>query len=129
MGSSRPSMVYNSVTNRWEIRGKGGDLKFAIDDANSGPILKIFSFVGSSPAIGSIGWNLGLVATISGATSLLRGDKVICDPRPPILANNNMAFSHFQVPSNAVLSFLVHAIGTVGGSLPATGWDVLAFRT
>jgi len=129
MGSTRPSIAYNSVTNRWEIKGKGGVLKLALDDGSSGVPLKMFSFVGSSPAIGSIGDQLGLVATISGGKDLLVGDKVFCNPRPPLLAAGRMAFSHFQVPSNAILSFSVHCIGTAGGSLSAMGWDVFAIRT
>ena len=125
----RPSINYNPRTNRWEVIGKGGVLQFAVDDGNTGKPIKMFYFVGSSPAIGSIGEQLGLVATISGGAGLQIGDIIFANPRPPILAASKMAFSNFQVPSNDILSFVVHAVGTAGGSLSATGWDVFAIRS
>lgn len=103
MGSSRPSLKYNAINQRWEIVGKSGDLKMAIADSNRGDILNMIGFVGSSAAISSMGLGKMLVATITNASDLKVGDKVFGNPKPAISADSLSFVSHFHVPSKACL--------------------------
>lgn len=125
----RPRIKYNSVSNRWEIRGKAGELKFAVDDGNVGVPIRFISFVGTTPAVASMNFNVPIVATISGASDLQRNDKVFGLPRNALAVGNAVGISHFHVPSNSLLHVTLHAIGTAAGSLSAMGWDIFAIRT
>lgn len=129
MGSSRPSFEYNSKANRWEIRGKGGTLKMAIDDSNVGVPIKFISFVGSSAGIASIGLGQSILGTITSADDLRRGDYVFGNMMFDTDTGNIVEVTNFHVPSNSLLNMRVHAIGTGGGSLPASAWNIFAIRT
>lgn len=128
MGSSRPSIEYNSVNNRWEVKGKGGSLKFAVEDGGSATPRRFIRFVGSTPAVASMNFNVPIVATISGAGDLLLNDIVFGHPRNALAVGNAVGISNFHVPSNAILNVTLHSIGTASGSLSAMGWDIFAIR-
>lgn len=123
MGSSRPGIHYNAVTNRWEIRGKTGRLVQAFDDAQQAPV-RIFSFVGSSAAIANTG-SLMLVGTITGGTGLKIGDKVFASPKVELSA---AILGGFHIPTTNTLNFYVASPDGVG-SMRAMSWDVFAIKT
>ena len=121
--SSRPNINYNAVSNRWEIMGKGGKLRMAVDDAQTPPV-DVHSFIGSSAALANTG-SLGICGTITNATGLKVGDKVFANPK---VALSSTFLAGFHIPTTNCLNF--YAINPAGvGSLAAMGWDVFAVRT
>lgn len=124
-GSSRPSITYNAVANRWEVRGKGGVLRFAIPD-NSNAVGKITALVGSNAALSSLGSCSVTIGSIA-VTGVGTADAVIATPR--VALPTNVAVGGFRVSGNDNINF--HAINTaiaVVASYPAMGWDIVAIR-
>lgn len=117
---------YNSVSNRWELLGKGGRLIRAFDDGNQGVPLKEMVLVGSSAntGIGSLNTAVATI-TISG-NPLRRGDVVYGNSIAAL--PTNVGIGGFVVPSNGLL--LVTAINPQSGTatLTARGWDIYAIR-
>ena len=122
-GSSRPSINYNATRNRWEIAGKGGTTRFAVDDSGT-PVVKFLSFVGSSAAIANTG-SLMLTGTITGGTGLSVGDKVFASPK---VALASAVVVGFHIPTTNTLNFYALSPNAVG-SFAARGWDVFAIKT
>ena len=118
--SSIPGLIWNTTNNRWELVGKGN--RFIQGFSRSGtPLVQTVSFIGSSPAISNVSGSIGAntVGTIDNATGLAVADIVFASPK--FMATLGVAFS-FRVPAADTLNF------SVRGSLPAGGWDVVAFR-
>ncbi len=123
----RPSFHYNSVANKWELRGKGGRLIQAFDDGAQGVPNKTMILVGSSIAT-SIASMSTAVATIAiDGNPLKRGDVVFGNPIIALTAST-VGIAGFVVPSDGLL--LAYAIGPRGaaGTLAVTGWDIFAMR-
>ena len=126
MGSSRPSQHYNSVNNRWEIRGKAGKLLGAFDDyqADIGP-LRMFHRVGSPAALAAIGTNpsIGSIPVIG----VRANDGIFAIPRVALPAG--ILVGNFRVSGSENVNF--HAgnfNNAVTGSLAGFGWDVWVMR-
>jgi len=121
MGSSRPSLVYNSVTARWEVTGRNGVLLATIPDTSQ-PLGQIRRFVGSTDAIGdAIGSLTVVTATLTGTSgNVNRGDVVFATAKT---RQTSGVLAGVSVPSNNLM--LLHIIG----SLPAMGWDVISIRS
>ncbi len=123
--SSRPSMVYNSATARWEVRGRGGALKFTVPDTNTA-LGQILHIVGSSAALAVDATYGRVVGTIAGMTDVLRGDVVMATPRISVAT---YSLCGFAVPSNSLVNFYAHdPTGVATGTLPSLSWDVLVVR-
>ncbi len=123
--SSRPSMVYNSVSARWEVRGRQGALKFTVPDTNTA-IGQILHIVGSSAALAMAATYGRIVGTIAGMTDVLRGDVVMATPRISVAT---YSLTGFAVPSNSLVNFYAHdTTGLATGTLPSLSWDVLVVR-
>ena len=124
-GSSRPSINYNPVTNRWEIRGKGGVLRFAVDDA-SNPIGKITAALGSNAALASIGSYSVKVGSIA-ITGVGTADAVFATPR--VALPSNVFVGGINVSGNGNINFsAINMNAAVIASMPAMGWDIIAIR-
>ncbi len=122
MGSSRPGIHYNSVSNRWEILGKGGALRFTIPDTNS-PIGQILHMVGSSAALAMTATYGRVIGTIAGMTSVRRGDVIMATPRITVAT---YGITGFAVPSNSLVNFYAQeTTGLATGTLASLSWDVL----
>ena len=123
--SSRPSFQYSSVSNRWELRGKGGKLLQVFPDGNAGNVLgKVtLNVVGSSAGVAAAGiGSIGVVVgTITNCTGLAVGDVVFGNPVSAMGVNAG-GFAGFHIPTTNTLN--VYSTGT----LPAMGWDIIAFR-
>lgn len=125
MGSSRPSFHYNSVTNRWELSGKGGVLKLAIPDANTA-ITSILAAVASNAAIAALGSYSSNVGSLL-VTGARVGDTVIATPKtaPP---TNVFVCNAMVSGSNNVNFRAVNVDIAVVASYPAMGWDVMLLK-
>jgi hypothetical protein len=119
-GTMVPGLRWNSITNRFEFTGKNNTFLGAYEPAGK-HIIKTISFVGSSAAISNVGGSVGAnsVGTITNSQTLAAGDIVMCSPK--FIATLGEAYG-FRVAAADTLNF------SVRGSLPAGGWDVLAFR-
>ena len=118
---------YNSISNRWELLGKGGRLIRAFDDGNQGVPVKEMIVVGSNIST-SIASMSTAIATIAIADNpLKRGDIVFGNPKSAVTANT-VGIAGFAVPSDGLLH--VYAIGPRGAAatLAAMGWDIYAIR-
>ena len=121
----KPNWGYNPRSNRWEVRGKGGDLRFTIPDTNT-PLGQILHIVGSSGAIAMNATYGRLIGTITGMSQLLRGDVVMATPRITV---PTYGIAGFAVPSNTLLNFYAQdTTGVATGTIPALSWDVLVVR-
>lgn len=117
---------YNPISNRWELRGKGGRLIRAFDDGNQGVPLKEMILVGSSLNTG-VGSHATAVATIAISNNpLLRGDVVYGNSIAAL--PSNMGVGGFVVPSNGLLHVTVVNPVDATATLTARGWDLYAIR-
>ncbi len=124
---SRASFHYNSVANRWELRGKGGRLIQAFDDAAQGVPAKAMILVGSSIATSVASLSTAVATIAISDNPLKRGDVVFGNPIAALTAST-VGIAGFVVPSDGLLH--AYAIGPRGapGTLAATGWDIYAVR-
>ncbi len=146
--SSKPSIKYDSRSNRWEIRGKGGALKAAFgDDGNvkvienlevgetGDKITKLYAFVATLSAAvavpsGAVGIGTLQSSTGSGVgcSELAIGDMVFGQPIAD-LTTPNVGISGFSIPTTNTLNvFLTSPAVNNVGSLIATGFNIVAFR-
>lgn len=117
MGSSRPSWHYVSASNRWELRGKSGKLRLAVND-NDFMYGKVI--VGSNAAI-DVGTDPG-VASIP-VIGVLSGDIVIANPIGSL--SPGLSISPARVTgTNNINVYVVNTDDATTASLPAMGWDV-----
>lgn len=119
----QPGWAYNSRSNRWELRGKGGDLKLAIGDATRNPILNTTSFMGTSAAIdiGTIGiFHTSVLGSIGNAKGLNFHDRVIGVPGTAFPAAAGI--TGFRVPTTDTLNVLIT------GSIGVMDWYITAFH-
>ena len=146
--SSRPSLKYNSINQRWEIRGKGGEVKASFgDDGNiklpqtlevgetGDKVSKIYGFVATlvdvlAVASGALG--IGTLQSVTGSgvgcSELAIGDIVFGIPK---VAPDSIVLGGFYVPTTSTLNVYAHTVGEdQGGSLAAgTAFDIIAIRT
>jgi hypothetical protein len=122
--ASRANFYYDTRSNKWVLRRKGGTNVFEIPDSNN-LITNIYGFVGSNLAIASIGLKLA-VATITGATGLKPGDKVFGTPK--VAPVGNVTDTWFVPTNNTLVAYFSEKSGAAG-SLVAQGWDILAVRS
>ena len=125
---NKAQIYYNNRTNQWLITRKGGSTVLEIPDGNTS-VQRFIGFVGSSALITAVGVADEVTGTITNATGLAVGDKVFGNPRPVIAAAAKIALSYFNVPTANVLNFKAVNIGTMAGSLAASGWDIFAIRS
>ena len=127
---------WNARTQQWEAKDTTGKVAFSI---NSGGILigeggsrisRIQGFVGSNAALASVVAYGGAVSvgTITNATGLAVADKVFGVRKNTNLQTVPLSVS-FYVPTTNTLNIHVFNSGTIAGSLPAGGWDIIAMRT
>lgn len=145
--SSRPSLKYNSINKRWEVRGKGGQLIASFgDDGNvKSPITlevgetgqkvsRIYGFVATlvnvlAVASGALG--IGTLQSVTGSgvgcAELAVGDMVFGVPK---IAPDSIVFGGFHIPTTNTLNVYAHTVGEdQGGSLaPGAGFDIVAIR-
>ena len=140
------SWKYNSKDREWQLTGKDGVVRAKWgEDANiiskpttyegtvklgsSGtPLTQILKFVGTSALLSSVVLGGNTTGTITGAAGVAVGDTVVGLPKGTTVDVGKLAISHFSVPTTNVVNVRVVNIGTVAGSLPATGWDIVAIR-
>ena len=117
--SGKPGVVWNSITQRWEVVSKGGRLELAIDRQGRIPV-QFISFIGSMAAVnGSVGV-LPVVGTITNANGLAVGDMVFVTLGSAYTTGNIFAP---RIPTANTLNV------QVWGSMPAAGVNVFAIRT
>ena len=129
------NLSWNSVAQRWESVGRDGLVKVYIDETGlgvgqGGTSLGYFrKFVGSNAALASVVAYGGAVAigTITNTTGLQVGDAIF-----GVRKNTNLQTVplnvKFYVPTTDTLNIHVGNFGTIAGSLPAGGWDIVAIR-
>jgi hypothetical protein len=145
MGSSRPSFKYNSITKRWEVRGKSGTVKASFGDnsltkvtqlevgATGDNFTKMYKFVATLSAALTLGSGVVGVGTLQSATGsgvgcaeLAVGDTVFGNPKTAL---GSVLITGFHVPTTNTLNVYCNPrIAAAGGSLAEIGFDVVAFR-
>jgi len=120
----QPNIHYNSVTARWEFRGRGGALRFTLDDTQPAGVGKIYAAVGSNVAfdVGSYAVAVGSIPL----TGVAAGDMVWGTPKATFPANIGIVGFYVSGANNVNVS-AVNAAG-IAGSYPAMGWDMFAIR-
>lgn len=121
----RPSLEYNARSNRWEVRGKGGTLRFAVDDA-SNPLGRVIAGVGSNAAIAAVGSYSTAIGSIQ-LVGVAAGDAIIATPKVAMPTNLSVGGFFVSGANNINFSVINPDIDTVG-SMPAMGWDIIAIR-
>ena len=128
------NLKWNSTAQRWESVGRDGLVKVFIDETGLGiggnPAIGYFrKFVGSNAALASVVAYGGAVAigTITNATGLAVGDFVRGIRKNTNLQTVPLSVG-FYVPTTDTLNIQVGNFGTIAGSLPAGGWDIVAIR-
>ena len=144
-GSSRPGLRYNSITQRWEVTGKGGAIKasFGDDDltrlnqleigATGDTITKMYSFVATLSAAIAIGSGVLGVGTLQsltgsgvGCAEIAIADKVFGNPK---VALSSVLVAGFHVPTTNTLNVYLTPRPEAGaGSLAACGFDIVSIR-
>ena len=150
MGSSRPSLKYNSINKRWEVKGKGGQTIASFGDdgtattitaettslevgATGDAFTKMYKFVATltaAVAIGSGAIGIGTLASLTGSgvgcSELAINDFVMGVPKVNLAT---VGIAGFRVPTTNTLNIYLHTLGEdAGGSLAACGFDIVAFR-
>lgn len=144
----RPRIKYNSLSNQWELRGKGGAIKATFQDdgdnqllgnievgASGDKITKMFAFVATLAAAVAIGSGVVALGTLQSATGsgvgcadLAVGDMVFGQPKAN-LTTPNVNITGFNVPTTSTLNVFMQGAGVNGvGSLIATGFNIWAVR-
>ncbi len=143
--SSRPSLKYNSINNRWEIRGKGGDLKASFGDnsetelvklqvgATGDTFSKVYGFVATMAAALDVGSGALGIATLQsltgsgvGCAELAIGDFIMGVPKTAL---DSVVVTGFHIPTTNTLNAYVHTLGEdAGGSLAVIGFDIVSLR-
>ncbi len=140
------SWSYNSKDREWQLTGKDGVVRARWgEDANiisknttfsgtvkTGPsgtaLTQILKFVGTNALLSTVALAENTTGTITGAAGIAAGDTIVGVPKSNSINTGRLAIGHFFVPTTNVLNVRVVNIGTVAGSLPATGWDIVAIR-
>ena len=144
--SSRPGFSYNSLTQRWEVIGKGGVIKASFgDDGNiripttlevgdtADKISKIYKFVATlsaavavpSGAVG-VGTLQSLTGSGVGCAELAVSDFVFGVPK---VALSSVNLGGFHIPTTNTLNIYLTGAGVNGvGSLAIMGFDCFAIR-
>ena len=148
---------YNSRDRRWELRRRDGTcIAFWSDDGYSRDeqgrvvagvatlqtgqvgtlriaagdnVSRLFSAIGTSPAVAAIGSASTVVATLTGMGSIgaAVGDKVFGNPKQALAGH--IAFGGLHIPTTNVLNvYLANTKPDSAGSAPAIGWDVVIYR-
>lgn len=147
MGSSRPGLKYNSITQRWEVIGKGGVVKASFGDsgltkvtqlevgATGKKVTKLYGFVATLVANTTIGSGVMGVGTLQSATGsgvgcseIAIGDMIFGNPK---VALTSVVIAGFYVPTTSTLVVnLTPRPEAGGGSLAAgSGFDIVSVRT
>ena len=146
-GSSRPGLRYNSITQRWEVVGKGGQLLASFGDNNltklnqlevgatGDTFTKAYKFVATLSAAVAIASGAALgVGTLQsttgsgvGCSELAIADFVMGNPKTAL---SSVVIAGFHVPTTNTLNVYVvpREGGQNAGSLAAIGFDCVAFR-
>ena len=124
--SSRPNFHYNSVTNRWELRGKGGKVLQAFSDAQADlGVDRMFTRIGSPAALTAIG-SITVIGSIP-VTGVRTGDAITANPLTALPAG--VFIGGIRVSGNDNVNFYAGNLNNaVTGSLPAMGWRVVVMR-
>ena len=141
---------WNPTAQRWEQKGRDGLLKAYSDETGLGGnrlnigtqadiqrllvgsgsnINFMLGFTGTSALLTAIGVEDITVGTITNATGIAAGDKIFGVPKELTMNTSKAAIAAFYVPTNNVLNVHIANIGTMAGSLPALGWDIMAMRS
>ena len=144
------NLHYNPVAQRWESKGRDelvkahiGESGLGANDLTIGTLATIqniivgsgsrqtfiLGFTGTNAAITSIGTGAIAQGTITNATGIAVGDKVFGVPKADRSAGH-VGFAGFHVPTTNTLNVWVqNSKPDSAGSFPATGWDIITFRT
>ena len=118
MGSSKPSMEYNERANRWELRGKGGNVKFAIGD-ESQSVSGFLQVVGTSAAVAAS--TQGTIAISSKQAGIIKAQDILV-LTPGTLFPITAGIAYARCPVDEVVNF------AVTGSIGVMNWRILAIK-
>ena len=127
------NLHWNPISQRWESAGRDGVVKAFINETGLGAP-NIFGFIGSNAAITAVGTLAIAVGTISiagtvNASGVAMGDKIFGVPKAD-RSGGHVGVVGFYVPTTNTLNvWLQNSKADSAGSFPATGWDVIAFRS
>ena len=114
---------YDSVGNKWVLRGKGGDVRFGINDDMPNPITGMYAFFGTSAAVNT-GTNGIMWSSVEGTIPCPEGihqyDIVHGVPGTTFPANS--AIAYFRTPKDKVVNF------GISGSIGVMNWYCHAFH-
>ena len=91
------------------------------------PIKGFFAFTGTTP-LTNVGTNSVSVATMTGATGVKAGDKIIATPKAALAAAVAVGGVRVVGNNSVVVSLVTPGIATAG-SQAAVGWDCIVLRT
>lgn len=124
MGSSRPGFNYSSVSNRWELRGKGGKILRVFDDAQADiGVGRTFTRIGSPAAIAAVG-SMGNLGSIP-CSGVAANDMVFAVPLTAV--PTGVILSNIRASGAGNVNFVAKADDAVA-SMPAMGWRVFVTR-
>lgn len=137
---AKSSLDFNPRTNRWEVKGRNGDIELAFGEGglyskagvkagSSGTTMgQIRKLTGTLPAT-NVGSAAGAVVTITGMTGLAIGDMVFITPKVAF-TDANLGIGAVRIPTTNTLNVtLINHRAATAGSTAAIGVDVLAFRS